>query len=167
MNLAEEIVAIINEHNQVIGAVPRREMRAHNLPHRASFVLVFNPRSELYVQRRTMAKDIYPGRYDPATGGVVLAGESYEDNATRELAEELGIHNVALQSHSDFYFADADVKVWGRVFSCCYEGELTLQVEEVESVSMMTLAQILQHENPDEFASDSLTAVRHYVQQMN
>ena len=163
MNPAEETVAIVNEHNHVIGAVPRKEMRAHKLPHRASFILVFNARGELYVQRRTMTKDIYPGRYDPATGGVVLAGESYEENAARELAEELGIRDVALQAHGDFYFADADVKVWGRVFSCCYDGELTLQAEEVERVSMMTLEQILQHEKPDDFASDSLAAMRHYA----
>lgn len=165
MNPAEEIVAIVNEHNQVIGAVPRREMRAQKLLHRASFILVFNARGELYVQRRTMTKDIYPGRYDPATGGVVLAGESYEENAARELAEELGIRDVALQSHGDFYFADADVKVWGRVFSCCYDGELQLQAEEVESVLMMTLGQILEPESPDDFASDSLAAMRHYVKQ--
>lgn len=166
MNPAEEIVAIVNEHNHVIGAVPRREMRAHKLPHRASFILVFNTRGELYVQRRTMTKDIYPGRYDPATGGVVLAGESYEENAARELAEELGIRDIALQSHGDFYFADADVKVWGRVFSCCYDGALELQVEEVESFSMMTLEQILQRESLDDFALDSFAAVRHYAQQM-
>lgn len=164
MSSAEEIVAIVNEHNEVIGAVPRREMRANKLPHRASFILVFNARGALYVQRRTMTKDIYPGRYDPATGGVVLADESYEENAARELAEELGIRDIALQSHGDFYFADADVKVWGRVFSCCYDGELQLQAEEVESVSLMTLEQILQHEQTECFASDSLAAVRHCAQ---
>ncbi len=167
MSSADEIVAIVDEHNQVIGAVPRQEMRAHKLPHRASFILVFNAHGELYVQRRTMTKDIYPGRYDPATGGVVLAGESYEENAARELAEELGICDAALQSHGDFYYADADVKVWGRVFSCCYEGELQLQAEEVESVSMMTLEDILQHESSNEFASDSLAAVRHFSASTN
>jgi isopentenyldiphosphate isomerase len=163
MNSAEEIVALVDEHNQVVGAAPRREMRARKLPHRASFILVFNARGELYVQRRTMTKDIYPGRYDPATGGVVLAGESYEENAVRELAEELGIHDVPLQSHGDFYFADADVKVCGRVFSCQYDGKVILQAEEVESVSLMTLEQILQSESPGAFASDSLAAVRCYV----
>lgn len=167
MNPAEEIVALVNECNQVIDAVPRREMRAQKLPHRASFILVFNACGALYVQRRTMTKDIYPGRYDPATGGVVLADESYEENAARELAEELGICDVALQAHGDFYFADADVKVWGRVFSCRYDGELTLQAEEVESVSMMTLEQILRHKNPEEFASDSLAAVLQYARQMS
>jgi hypothetical protein len=28
MNSADEIVAIVDEHNNVIGAIPRREMRA-------------------------------------------------------------------------------------------------------------------------------------------
>ena len=37
------------------------------------------------------AKDVYPSYYDVAVGGVVGAGESYDDGAQRELAEELGI----------------------------------------------------------------------------
>lgn len=167
MNPAEEIVIIVNDQNEAVGAVQRQEMRAHKLPHRASFILVFNERDEVYVQRRTLTKDIYPGRYDPATGGVVLTNESYEDNAVRELAEELGIRHVPLQAHGDFYFADADVKVWGRVFSCRYDGPLELQAEEVESVSLMTLAQILEHISPHEFASDSLAAVKHFVQSVS
>src|SRR5262245_25954953 len=91
MNAAEEIVAIVDAQNTVIGAVPRREMRAKNLLHRSTYILVCNSRGELYVQKRTLTKDVFPGYYDPATGGVVLAGESYEQGAVRELEEEMGI----------------------------------------------------------------------------
>jgi len=91
MGAADEIVTIVDEHNKVLGAVPRREMRAKNLPHRSTYILVFNAQGELYVQKRTMTKDVFPGYYDSAAGGVVLAGESYEQGAVRELAEEMGI----------------------------------------------------------------------------
>jgi hypothetical protein len=34
MGAAEEIIVIVDEHNQVVGAAPRHEMRAMRLPHR-------------------------------------------------------------------------------------------------------------------------------------
>ena len=56
-------------------------MRTERLPHRCSYILVFNSRGELWVQKRTMIKDIYPGYWDPAAGGVMQVGESYEESA--------------------------------------------------------------------------------------
>ncbi|MBI3302305.1 MAG: NUDIX domain-containing protein, partial [Deltaproteobacteria bacterium] len=122
MGVADEIVTIVDEHNTVVGAVPRREMRAGRLPHRSTYILVFNARGELYVQKRTMTKDVFPGYYDPAAGGVVLAGESYERGAVRELEEEMGIRDVPLTWLFDFYFADEHIRAWGGAFSCVYDG---------------------------------------------
>src|SRR5437667_2569995 len=113
MSAADEIVVIVDEHNNVVGAAPRREMRVKRLPHRSTYILVFNSQGELYVQKRTMTKDVFPGYYDPATGGVVLAGESYEEGARRELAEELSIHDVPLTSLFTFYFAAERTRAWG------------------------------------------------------
>ena len=61
MSTADEIVALVDEHNRVIGAVPRREMRAKRLPHRSTYIFVFNTQGYLYVQKRTMTKDVFPG----------------------------------------------------------------------------------------------------------
>ena len=57
---------------------------------------------DLYVQKRTLTKDVYPGYYDVATGGVLQAGETYEQSAERELAEELGIRNIPQVPLFDF-----------------------------------------------------------------
>ena len=43
------------------------------------------------MHRRTDTKDVFPGEYDMFVGGVVSAGESYDDSALREIGEELGI----------------------------------------------------------------------------
>ena len=42
MDSGDEIVLIVDEDNRETGAVPRREMRAQGLAHRASYILVFN-----------------------------------------------------------------------------------------------------------------------------
>ncbi len=126
----QEIVQIVDEDDNEIGAVARHIMRKQRLIHRASYILVFNTNQELFVQKRTMSKDMYPGYLDVAAGGVVLAGESYEQSADRELEEELGI-KAKIQFLFDHYYEDADNRVWGRIFSCIHEGPFTFQPEEV------------------------------------
>jgi isopentenyldiphosphate isomerase len=165
MGAADEIVTIVDEHNTVVGSAPRGEMRAKNLPHRSTYILVFNSRGELYVQKRTLSKDVFPGYYDPATGGVVLAGESYEQGAVRELAEEMGIRDVPLTWLFDFYFADERTRVWGGAFSCVYEGPLVLQEEEVESVTLLTPEEILRRAGTEPFTPDGLYVVRRSLEQ--
>lgn len=164
MNTAEEIVAIVDGRNQVIGSAPRREMRTRNLLHRSTYILVFNARGQVYVQKRTMSKDIFPGYYDPATGGVVLAGENYEGGARRELEEEMGIRQVSLTRLFDFYFSDPRSRVWGGAFTCIYDGPLTLQAEEVEHVELMTMDEILRRAETEPFTPDGLYVVRRYAE---
>lgn len=157
MNPADEIVAIVDENNNAAGAVTRREMRAKGLPHRATYIAIFNSRGELYVQRRTMTKDVYPGLLDPVAGGVVQAGESYEESAERELAEEMGIRGVALKAQFDFYFAAGMAKVWGRLFRCQWDGPVVPQPEEVAEVVMLSPDEILA--NPSKFTPDGYYAI--------
>lgn len=89
---AGELVAIVDEEtNAVVGSARRADMRKQRLPHRATYVFVKDARGRLAVQKRTMIKDYCPGYLDPAAGGVVQAGEKYDDNARREVAEEMGV----------------------------------------------------------------------------
>ena len=162
MSAANEVVAIVDAQNNVVGATPRWKMRANRLIHRSTYILVFNPEGALYVQKRTMTKDVFPGYYDPATGGVVLAGESYEESALRELEEEMGIRNSPLTRLFDFYFAGEWTQVWGGAFSCVYDGPLLLQAEEVESVSLMTIDEIFQRAQTEQFTPDGLHVVQRY-----
>lgn len=159
----DEIVTIVDEQNHVVGAMPRWQMRAGRLPHRATYILVFNPRGELYVQKRTPTKDIFPGYYDAVAGGVVLAGESYEEGALRELDEELGIHGVPLIWLFDFYYEDEHTRVWGKAFSCLYDGEIVLQKEELESGVFLKVEEVLRLAESEPFTPDSLYVLRRYL----
>jgi 8-oxo-dGTP pyrophosphatase MutT (NUDIX family) len=163
MDAADEVVAIVDAQNQVVGSVPRREMRAKRLPHRSTYVLVFNSRGELYVQKRTMTKDVFPGYFDPAAGGVVLAGETYEQGAERELEEEMGIRHVPLTPLFDFYFENEHTCLWGQVFSCVYDGEVVLQAEEVESGTFLPIHEILRRADTEPYTPDGLYVLRRYL----
>lgn len=164
MDPGEEVVTIVDERNRVLGSALRREMRARNLPHRAAYVLVLNSQRELFVQKRTMTKDVFPGYYDPAAGGVVLAGESYLECATRELEEEMGIRGAALETLFDFYFEDERSRVWGTAFSCIYDGEIVLQAEEVESGAFMPMPDVLREIDEKPYTPDGVYVLRRYLQ---
>ena len=163
MNTDDEIVTIVDDNNNVVGALPRREMRHQRLPHRSTYVLVFNSQGDLYVQKRTQTKDVFPGYYDPMTGGVVLAGESYEAGALRELEEEMGIRHAPLTWLFNFYYADAHTRVWGGVFSCVYDGPIVLQEEEVESGAFARITDILRRAQTEPFTPDGMYVLRRYL----
>jgi len=155
-NPKNESVQIVDENNTEIAAVPRWIMREQKLIHRACYILVFNRSGQLFVQKRTPTKDVYPGYYDVAAGGVVLAGESYEAAAERELSEELGIDGIPLTHCFDHYYEDASNRVWGRIFRCRHEGPFILQEEEIESGGFMNVPQVLDAEGSDLFTPDGI-----------
>ncbi len=152
----EEQVQIVDRQNRIIGSEPRSIMRRQVLTHRASFILVFNAMGELFLQKRTDTKDIYPGYWDVAAGGMVKAGESYEESAKRELAEELGITGIPLHFLFDHYYGDTVNKVWGRVFYCRHEGPFRLQAEEVAYGRFITVAAALSLSFSEPFTPDGV-----------
>ena len=111
-----------------------------------------------------MSKDIYPGYYDVAAGGVVLAGESYDESARRELEEELGISNTVLTSHFTFFYEEGKNQVWGRVYSCTYDGELVLQAEEVESGFFAAPDAVVILSEKEQFTPDGIYVLKRYME---
>ncbi len=165
MGSAQEVVQIVDLDNNETGSATRAEMRAKGLPHRATYIFVLNTQGEIFVQKRTMNKDIYPGYLDVATGGVVLAGESYELSAERELAEELGVEDVPLTGHFDFFHEDGDNRVWGRLFTCTSDGPFTLQEEEVEDGFFMPIKEVLAKSEATPFCPDGIMVLKRYLKE--
>jgi 8-oxo-dGTP pyrophosphatase MutT (NUDIX family) len=158
-----EEVVIVDEQNNVSGSAPRAVMRREGLIHRATYILVFNSCGQLFVQERTLTKDIFPGCHDLCAGGVVLAGESYEESAARELEEELGIHGAALDCLFDFYGGYQGQKVWGRAFSCTAEGPFTLQPEEISGGAFFSLEAVRKLMEQQSCTPDSVYVLLRYL----
>jgi 8-oxo-dGTP pyrophosphatase MutT (NUDIX family) len=163
MGTEDEIVTIVDEQNRVVGATSRSVMRSRRLPHRATYILTFNSRGELYVHKRTLTKDVFPGHYDAVAGGVVLAGESYEDGAARELEEELGIRGVPLTRLFDFYYNDERSRLWGMAFCCEYDGEIVPQKEEIEFGFFLEINEVFRLAESEPFTPDGLHVLERYL----
>lgn len=138
-----EIVDVVDAENQVLRSVPRHVMRAQNLFHRASFIVIHDRNGFFYVQKRTPIKDYCPSMFDACCGGVMQSGEDATYSAYRELEEEMGIRNTPLKELGWFQYHDENNHVWGALFSCEYEGELQLQESEVEFVVRMSFDEIM------------------------
>ena len=93
------------------------------------------------------------------------ADESYELNAERELEEEMGVQNAQLQHCFDFYHADKVTRLWGRLFTCTYDGPMKLDPEEVESGQFMSWAEVRQLLQTQNVTPDSKACVEQYLQQ--
>ena len=131
MDPAQELVDIVDEDDRVVATVTRREMRARHLLHRCTYVLVRNAADEILVHRRTDTKDIHPGAYDVFAGGVCAAGESYDDCARREVAEELGVVGAELRFLFRHRYRGPHGQAWGTVYEARWDGPVRHQEAEV------------------------------------
>jgi isopentenyldiphosphate isomerase len=68
-------------------------MRASGVMHRAVHILVFDESGRLFLQKRSLHKDLNPGLWDTSAADHVDAHEDYASGAARELREELGIEH--------------------------------------------------------------------------
>lgn len=88
-----ELFPIVDENGNTIGEATRTV--CHNgksmLLHPVVHLHVFNSKGELFLQKRSMTKDIQPGKWDTSVGGHVSPGESVEDALKREAFEELNL----------------------------------------------------------------------------
>ena len=80
-----EQIAWVDEQDNLLGALVRADLRERGLIGRGTYIMLFNSAGELCVHRRTLSKAIYPGYWDVAAGGMVLATETYAESAAREL----------------------------------------------------------------------------------
>jgi len=93
---ADELFDVVDLDDKVVGQAPRREVHARNLIHRATHVMVHNSEGRLFLQKRSVTKDTFPGCWDSSCSGHLDSGEDYVPAARRELGEELGWHDVSL-----------------------------------------------------------------------
>lgn len=130
-NSPREMVEEVDRGGAVLRLATRREMREKRLWHRSVFVAVVSNDGELLVHRRADSKDVWPGWWDAAIGGVCAPGEAWHDAAVRELAEEVGVEGAEVEFIATGAYRDADVALVAAVFVCRTDGPFRFADGEV------------------------------------
>lgn len=89
-----ELVERVDERDHVMAVVERGEAIRERWLHRVATIVCRDGDGRFLVHRRPDHTSRFPGRLNWLLGGAVDVGESYEQAAARELAEELGVHAV-------------------------------------------------------------------------
>jgi ADP-ribose pyrophosphatase YjhB (NUDIX family) len=151
----DEFVDVVDDQDRVVATVPRREVRERGLLHRCTYVLVSNPDGLINVHRRTESKDTFPGAYDMLPGGVCAAGETYDECARRELAEELGIEGAELEFLFLHRYEGRDGRALGAVYGVTWDGPIRNQGSEVAWSAWVTPNELDRMLAEREFCADS------------
>ena len=127
-----ELIDVVDENDSVVRTTTRKEVREKRLLHRSATIIVKDARGRIFVQKRSMAKDLWPGMHAVGVGETVKAGEGYDEAAKRGLMEEIGI-----AAKPDFLFSiryrSREDNENGNVYTAVAKEKLRLDKREVES----------------------------------
>jgi isopentenyldiphosphate isomerase len=151
-------IEVLDDDGNVIGTASRAAIRSGNLRHRTVFVAVTNTAGQLLVHRRAEWKDVWPGAWDLAFGGVVEAGESWEAAAARELAEEAGLR-AELSYLGEATYEDDSVRELARVYLTHHDGDVTFVDGEVAEIDWVPLDAVVRWIDERRVCPDSVAIV--------
>ena len=141
--MKEEMLQLVDLDGNPVGEAPRSVCHTDkSLIQMVVHIEIFNDKGEIYLQKRSDTKDLYPGLWDTAVGGHVGAGEKPEEAVLREAEEELGIKPEKL----DFLFkymneneTETEVAV---VYKTVYNGPFFIDNDEVVDGRFYTVSEI-------------------------
>ncbi|MFH0878380.1 MAG: NUDIX domain-containing protein, partial [Lentisphaerota bacterium] len=105
-------------------------------------VLVYDRQGSLFLQKRSMRKDIQPGKWDTSVGGHFQPGESPEAAARREMTEELGVSPEHLNFVRQYLWRSKVETELVRTFKTLHEGPFKLDPSEIDEGRFWPLPEI-------------------------
>ncbi|MBN1387894.1 MAG: NUDIX domain-containing protein [Bacteroidales bacterium] len=95
----EEMIPVVNEKGELIRLAPRSKCHDGKsmLLHPVIHLHIINGKGHIFLQKRSLQKDIQPGRWDTSVGGHVDPGETQEQALLREAWEETRMKNFSYE----------------------------------------------------------------------
>lgn len=138
-----EFFPLVDEEGIVIGKATRKECHSGTFwLHPVVHLHVVNSKGELYLQKRTMDKDIQPGKWDTSVGGHVDFGEEVKEALMREVGEELGIHEFEPVFMLRYKFTSTQESELVHSFYTIYDGDIFPDPVEISEGRFWTYDEI-------------------------
>lgn len=144
MDTPEELLEIVDEQGKPVGVAPRSEVHGNPaLIHKVVHLLVLNAKGDILLQKRSMNKDVAPGRWDTSVGGHVEYGEDIGAALGRELQEELGLTGSAEFLYTYIHSNPYETELV-HTFRLIHEdtADIRFNREEIDEVRFWSLGEI-------------------------
>ena len=139
-----ELLTVIDEQDVIVGNKSRKYVHDKHLIHRGIHVFIINKEREILLQKRSKTKEDRAGYLDASVGGQVLADESYEKAAKREVEEELGIKVKNLDKVAKYKSFSKRQREIRTLFIVYHNGPFHINSREVEWARFFPVVEIKQ-----------------------
>ncbi len=141
--MQEELLEIVDKDGTPLGIATRSSIHGSpSLLHKVVHVLVFNSNGELLLQKRSMSKDIAPGKWDTSVGGHLSPAEEQSLAAHREMEEELGVDADDLIFLYSFIYSNTYESEFVYTYYCINDGPFLFNAEEIDAIRFWSLEEI-------------------------
>ncbi len=163
--MQEEIFPLVDENGKVTGRATRAQCHdGSKLLHPVVHLHIFNSQGELFLQKRSLTKDIQPGKWDTSSAGHIDYGETAEVAVVREAFEELGI-TISHPELIDKYIIENEAeRELSYIFRIVYDGEIHIDHQEVIDGRFWTLSEIQENLDSGIFTMNFVSDFRRFFE---
>ena len=160
-----EMFDVVDERDRVLRQATRHEVHKNGWRHRAVHIFVFNRAgTDLFLQKRSRWKDVQPSRWDSSAAGHLNAGDDYEETASREVREELGVDPESVELLAKIEANAMTGWEFVHLFQARHEGPFRLPPAEIETGAFFPVEVVREwiERRPEDFATGFLECFRRW-----
>jgi isopentenyldiphosphate isomerase/intracellular septation protein A len=139
----EEWFDLVDNEGKVVGKAPRSVCHSRpGLLHPVVHLHVVNARDQIFLQKRSLRKQIQPGKWDTAVGGHVQSGEGIGPALKREAEEELSLNDFKALPLARYLWGSECESELVYMFVARSEGPLRLNLQEMDDGRFWSIKKI-------------------------
>jgi isopentenyldiphosphate isomerase len=155
----DEKAIVVDENDKVIEYKFRGDLTKKDRI-RITVIWIEDGEGNALIHKRSKNKSSWPGYWENAAGGGVAHNESYEENAYKELEEEIGVKGIPLVFITKTLIKTSTGERYCSWFKAVLDWPLekfTLESSEVEEVKWVNKEELFNHRdaNPEVYMPSS------------
>lgn len=160
-----EFLEVVTKEGKVIKTLPRSKIHGNPLLiHKVVHVLVFTEKGDIFLQKRSMNKDVAPGKWDTSVGGHVNPGEMLTAAVHRETKEELGISACKPEFLYTYIHSNVHETELVHTYSCIHNGGIHFNRKEIDEVRLWSIEEINKNIGKKIFSDNFEHEIRTYIE---